>query len=256
MVSIGIDEESRVVVGAVIGAGAGRTIVPAASTDTVTMEGINRLLRCGGKSDVEAVTRQGGIVGEVEQQQVLVVDQAIADGFIAIEDAAVAQCAEGGVVEATGTGEVAYAQRKMMEHRTPQWGTDGEHSGVSASALRGIQRWRHLFPPHFIEKLEQWLEVMEAERSRPCDVVVPLRPATGTLQRASHAAVPTQDESTAVPVSTLRALSNILDILHTAHLLQQDQITASMVSEQSVECLIVCGRDLLKGLAGAMWTNA
>jgi hypothetical protein len=112
------------------------------------------------------------------------------------------------------------------------------------------------FPPHFIEKLEQRLEAMEAERFRSCDVVVPLRPATGTVQRASHAADPAQDESTAVPVSTLRALSNILDILHTAHLLQQDHITASMVSERSVECLIVCGRELLKGHAGAMWTNA
>ena len=84
---------------------------------------------------------------------------------------------------------------------------------------------------------------MEAKRFRSCDVLVPLRTATGTLQRASHAADPTQDESTAVAVGMLRALSSILDILHTAHLLQQDHITASMMSAHSMECLIVCGRD-------------
>lgn len=144
-VPVGIDEESRVVVGAVIGAGAGRAIVLAAGGDTVTMEGINRLLRCRGKRDVEAVARRGGIVGEVEQQQVLIVDQAIADGLLALEDAAITQCTEGGVVEAAGAGEVAYAQRKMVEHRTSQWGSDTEHSGGSAAPLRWVQRWLLLF---------------------------------------------------------------------------------------------------------------
>ena len=139
MVPVGIDEEGRVVVGAVIGAGPGRAIVLAASGNTVTMEGINCLLRSRGKRDVGAVTRQGGIVSEVEQLQVLVVDQAIADGVLAIEDAAITQCAEGGVVEAAGAGEVAYAQRKMVEHRTSLWGSDSEHSGGSAPALRRVQ---------------------------------------------------------------------------------------------------------------------
>ena len=111
-------------------------------------------------------------------------------------------------------------------------------------------------PPHFIEKLEKRLEEMEAERPRPCGVVVPLRPGNGALHSVRNPGDLAHEASAAVPVSTLRALSNILDILHTAHLFRQDHITASMVSEQMVEGLIVCGRELLKGHAGAMWTNA
>lgn len=112
------------------------------------------------------------------------------------------------------------------------------------------------FPPHFIETLEKRLEKMDAERPRPCGVVVPLRPGNGALDSVRNPGDLTHEASTTVPVSTLRALSNILDILHTAHLFRQDPITASMVSEQMVEGLIVCGRELLKGHAGAMWADA
>jgi hypothetical protein len=133
----------------------------------------------------------------------------------------------------------------------------GPQHPLSAKRLHALLGDKMLdFPPHFIEMLEKRLEEMEAERPRPCGVVVPLRPGNGALHGASHATDPAHDESTTVPVSTLRALSNILDILHTAHLFRQDHVTASMVSEQMVEGLIVCGRELLKGHAGAMWTNA
>lgn len=54
----------------------------------------------------------------------------------------------------------------------------------------------------------------------------------------------------------LRALAYTLDILHTAHLFRQDHISVGMVSEQMVEGLIISGRELLKGYAGATWVDA
>lgn len=111
------------------------------------------------------------------------------------------------------------------------------------------------FPPCFIEKLGKRLEEREAARPRPRSVLVPPRPGNAVLQRVGLPVDLTPTVSTAVPVSTLRALANILDILHTEHRLRQDHPTASAVSEQAVEGLIVCGRELLRSHAAAMWAD-
>lgn len=118
----------------------------------------------------------------------------------------------------------------------------------------------HDFPPYFVEQLERKLEEMEQQRAQPSRVVQ-LRPVKGVSDQAAATthdgtASLTHVERVAIPVSTLRALAYTLDILHTAHLFRQDHVSVGMVSEQMVEGLIISGREMLKGYAGATGTDA
>lgn len=113
------------------------------------------------------------------------------------------------------------------------------------------------FPPHFIERLEQRLE--ESEQLRPPeDRVVHLRlvPNVGSdvpsLGPDSPADLARQGK-VAVSLRTLQALGSVLEILHAVHVARPEETPETMISDQMVEGLIVCGKEMVESAKAEMW---
>lgn len=114
------------------------------------------------------------------------------------------------------------------------------------------------FPPHFIERLERRLEAFETLRTHK-HVVVPLRLISdieddAALTGDDGGEEPQRAALVAVPLRTLQALASIFEVLHAVHLGKQDVQSEGNVSSLMVEGLIVCGRNLVRSSADAMWS--
>ena len=109
------------------------------------------------------------------------------------------------------------------------------------------------FPPHFIERLEQKLEEFAQLRPRG-DRVVQLQrvPSVGSNAPSSGPDSPA-DRNVAVPFRTLLALGTVLEILHAVHVARPEETPETMISDQMVEGLIVCGREMVESAKAETW---
>ncbi len=133
------------------------------------------------------------------------------------------------------------------------------HSPLAAKRLYALMGDKMLdFPPHFIERLERRLEAFETSRTHK-HVVVPLRlvsdidcEAAGTGDDCPEE--PQRAALIAVPIRTLQALASIFEILHAAHLGNQDVQSEGCFTSLMMEGLILSGRDLVRSSADTMWS--
>ncbi|MDY1034026.1 hypothetical protein [Stenotrophomonas sp. CFBP8980] len=109
------------------------------------------------------------------------------------------------------------------------------------------------FPPHFIERLERKLEEFAQLRPRG-DRVVQLQrvPSVGSNAPSSGPHGPA-DRNVAVPFRTLLALGTVLEILHAVHVARPEETPETMISDQMVEGLIVCGREMVESVKAETW---
>lgn len=109
------------------------------------------------------------------------------------------------------------------------------------------------FPPHFIERLERKLEEFAQLRPRG-DRVVQLQrvPSVGSNAPSSGPHSPA-DRNVAVPFRTLLALGTVLEILHAVHVARPEETPETMISDQMVEGLIVCWREMVESAKAETW---
>src|SRR5450830_585679 len=116
MVAVRVHQEVSVVRGAVFPAQARRAVVAATGQHAGRVEQVHgRACRCG-EGQVEAFTGRRRIGTQLQAQDVLVVHAAVADRVVILEHAPESQRAHGAVVEGAAGGQVAHAQRQVVQH--------------------------------------------------------------------------------------------------------------------------------------------
>lgn len=112
------------------------------------------------------------------------------------------------------------------------------------------------FPPYFIERLEQKLEASGQSRTRSAEVVylhlVPPVRKDAPLRSPDDGVEPNPLRDATAHVRTLQAVAVVLEILHAVHATRSEDHPEARITDDAVEGLIICGREMIKSMTAGM----
>lgn len=112
------------------------------------------------------------------------------------------------------------------------------------------------FPPYFIERLEQKLEESEQSRTRSAEVVhlrlVPSGRKDAPLRSLGDGVEPYPQRDATSHLRTLQAVAVVLEILHAVHVSRHEDHPEATITEEMVEGLIICGREMIRSATAGM----
>lgn len=112
------------------------------------------------------------------------------------------------------------------------------------------------FPPYFIERLEQTLEASEQSRTRSAEVVhlrlVPTVSNDAPLLALNDGVESNRQRDATAHVRTLQAVAVVLEILHAVHVSRHEDPPEATITEEMVEGLIICGREMIRSATAGM----
>src|SRR5215208_1789969 len=124
-VAVGVDDERRIIVRAVIGAKPGLAVVAPAALQRRGMEGVDAFARRRRKAEMQArfLVRRHRAQGGADPQRDRVAP--IAERAFALVQTSIAERLQRRVVEALRLGDVADADREVVDHETLLWSENG-----------------------------------------------------------------------------------------------------------------------------------
>ena len=112
------------------------------------------------------------------------------------------------------------------------------------------------FPPYFIERLEQTLDASEQSRTRSAQVVhlrlVPTVRNDAPLLALNDGVESNRRRETTAHVRTLQAVAVVTEILHAVHVSRPEDHPKARITEEMVEGLIICGREMIRSVTAGM----
>ncbi|PKH70072.1 hypothetical protein CXF96_16510 [Stenotrophomonas sp. Betaine-02u-21] len=112
------------------------------------------------------------------------------------------------------------------------------------------------FPPYFIERLERKLEASEQSRTRSAEVVylhlVPPVRKDAPLRSPDDGVEPNPLRDATAHVRTLQAVAVVLEILDAVHATRPEDHPEARITDDAVEGLIICGREMIKSVTAGM----
>ena len=112
------------------------------------------------------------------------------------------------------------------------------------------------FPPYFIERLERKLEASEQSRTRSAEVVylhlVPPLRKDAPLRSPDDGVEPNPLRDATAHVRTLQAVAVVLEILDAVHATRPEDHPEARITDDAVEGLIICGREMIKSVTAGM----
>lgn len=112
------------------------------------------------------------------------------------------------------------------------------------------------YPPYFIERLEQMLEASEQSRTRSAQVVhlrlVPTVSNDAPLLALNDGVESNRQREATSHVRILQAVAVVLEILHAVHVSRPEDHPKARITEEMVEGLIICGREMIKSATAGM----
>ncbi|MBD8643476.1 hypothetical protein IFT63_07710 [Stenotrophomonas sp. CFBP 13724] len=112
------------------------------------------------------------------------------------------------------------------------------------------------FPPYFIERLEQKLEESEQSRTRSAEVVhlrlVPPVRKDAPLRSLGDGVEPYPQRDATSHLRILQAVAVVLEILHAVHATRPEDHPEARTTDDTVEGLIICGREMIRSVTAGM----